>query len=522
MDNTPCLRKALLSCFMIAVSAPAFSQTWADNVAPIFYSKCVTCHRPEGIAPFSLLTYTDAFAYKNSILTTVASKEMPPWPPADNYTHFMDARVLTSSQINTIVSWVNSGATAGNLNNAPPVPPPPTNALGTPDVTLRMPNYTSTAASGDVYQSFVLPLRLSADKYISACEVIPGNTAIVHHVLVFQDTTANHAAQQLDNASPGPGYLSFGGVGVNSALLLDAWVPGQSTKKLPSIFGKHLYPNSDLVIQVHYPAGTSGMMDSTKVKLYYNSNPAPREVRIEPVLNHNSSLVNGPLSIPANTVKTFESRFTVPGILKSSVLTVAPHMHLVGESIKCYANKPNNDTIRFIDIPHWDFHWQGQYYYQKPVIVDGGSTLRAFATYNNTSGNPENPNSPPQTVNLGEQTTDEMLLVYFAFAAYQPGDENIIIDSSTITTGTGDPQVPVRQLTILNNPAQDYIQFLNPEQHKPTQLAIWDMAGRKMYEAELKEEYFVQVPVKSWAAGVYSVYLKTKDAVYKGKVLIRN
>ena len=154
-------------------------------------------------------------------------------------------------------------------------------------------------------------------------------------------------------------------------------------------------------------------------------------------------------------------------------------MHLIGQSVKSYAIKPNGDTIRFIDIPNWNFHWQGQYYFQRPVIVDGGSTLKAFATYNNTASNTHNPNSPPQTVNLGEATTDEMMLVYFAFTQYQPGDENIIMDSSLLTTPVGNPSLPIKQLNIFPNPVNTYLQFQNPGQHKEAKLTVWDMAGRK-------------------------------------------
>ncbi|MBL0273650.1 MAG: T9SS type A sorting domain-containing protein [Chitinophagaceae bacterium] len=515
-------RLYLFSCICL-LSSKAFTQNWADNVAPILFSKCVSCHRPDGIAPFSLLTYTDAFNYRNSISSAVSTGHMPPWPPEDNYVHFTGARTLTAAQKSTIVNWVNNGAASGNLANAPPPPGPVTNSLGTPDTILRMADYTSTAAGADIYQCFVLPLRLNTGKYVSAIEVVPGNSSIVHHVLVYQDTTSNHAAQLLDNAFPGAGYTSFGGIGVNSAVLIDAWVPGTSVKKLPSIFGKRIYTNSDIVIQIHYPAGSVGKTDSTKVRLYYNSNTSARDVRIEPILNHIApTLVNGPLTIPANTIKTFEERFSLPAFFKATVLTVAPHMHLIGESIKSYANKPNNDTIRFIDIPHWDFHWQGQYYFQRPVIVDGGSTLRAFATYNNTASNPHNPNNPPQTVSLGEATTDEMMLVYFAFTQYQAGDENIIIDSSLITTPVGDPSLVVRQLNIFPNPANTYLQFQNPEPHKKTMLVVWDMTGRKMYEENVSHQSFVSVPTSRWANGMYRVYLQTKETIYAGKMIVQH
>src|SRR5204862_3195735 len=92
----------------------------------------------------------------------------------------------------------------GNLANAPAQPPPVTNQLGTADTVLKIPNYTSSASTNDIYQCFVLPLRLTNGKYISAAEIVPGNNSIVHHVLLYQDTTVGHAAQQLDNASPGP------------------------------------------------------------------------------------------------------------------------------------------------------------------------------------------------------------------------------------------------------------------------------------------------------------------------------
>jgi len=39
-----------------ATAAPV---TFARDIAPIVYSQCASCHRPDGPAPFSLLTYDD-------------------------------------------------------------------------------------------------------------------------------------------------------------------------------------------------------------------------------------------------------------------------------------------------------------------------------------------------------------------------------------------------------------------------------------------------------------------------------
>ena len=104
-------------------------------------------------------------------------------------------------------------------------------------------------------------------------------------------------------------------------------------------------------------------------------------------------------------------------------------MHLLGKNINSYSVF-SGDTTKLISIPKWDFHWQGFYAFPRLIHIPGFATLHADAFYDNTTANPENPNSPPQTVTAGENTTDEMMLVYFIFTLYQAGDENIIVDSA--------------------------------------------------------------------------------------------
>jgi hypothetical protein len=150
-----------------------------------------------------------------------------------------------------------------------------------------------------------------------------------------------------------------------------------------------------------------------------------------PILNHGSALVNGPLSIPANTTKTFRAEYTLP--VGVTVLGVLPHMHLVGKSIKAYALKPGGDTVHLVNIPEWDFHWQMYYRFQKPIYLPPGTKGVAIASYDNTTANPNNPNNPPQNVTLGEGTGDEMMLVYFNFTTQgaSPLDTNTVIDTAS-------------------------------------------------------------------------------------------
>src|SRR5204862_2084717 len=97
-----------------------------------------------------------------------------------------------------------------------------------------------------------------------------------------------------------------------------------------------------------------------------------RDVFIFPPLNHDN-LDNGPLLIPANTTRTFTAHYPVP--VNVSLLAVGPHMHLIGRRIESFAVTPAHDTLPFVNIPSWNFHWQGLYEFPKLLKVPVGSTL---------------------------------------------------------------------------------------------------------------------------------------------------
>jgi len=69
-------------------------------------------------------------------------------------------------------------------------------------------------------------------------------------------------------------------------------------------------------------------------------------------------------------------------------------------------------------VPRYDFNWQLQYRLAEYVDAPAGSTLRGYATFDNSTNNPANPD-PTARVKWGEQTDDEMMLGYFEY--YVPG-----------------------------------------------------------------------------------------------------
>lgn len=513
----------LISLSIISMKNKAQNPNWAENIAPILYNKCTTCHNPNGIAPFSLISYQDAYDNRVNMQQDVSIRKMPPWPPAPAYRHLAHERILTSAEIAAINDWVNNGAIQGNAALAP-VPPVYSSqaVLTAPDLVSAIPAFNVNTTT-DLYRCFVIPSGLNTQQYITAIEAIPGNRSIVHHILIFEDTSGVPA--QLDAADPGPGYTDFGGTGSVTSNLIGVWAPGQGVYHLPAGMGIKLPAHTNIILQIHYPGGTLSQTDSTKI-LFKLSSSGLRDVSIEAPLNH-FNLSNGPLYIPANTTRTFYSLDTIQST--TSVLAVGPHMHLIGQSIIAYGVTPAGDTIPFINIPSWDFHWQGLYSFQHVLKVPAQTVLHSAAFYDNTTANLNNPNNPPHPVHLGEATTDEMMLVFFSSLPYQNGDENILIDSTTVTAVDDYSFSGFISSAQLYDPSPNPVSnnlsfdFYLPEKSSIV-FNIYDLSGKlvaslpseKKYVAGLNHEKF---PVTTLAAGNYILEMKMEDGSRSKKFL---
>jgi len=454
------MRKNITLLFIIAGFFTGFAQnpTWTNQVSCILYSHCTSCHNPNGLAPFSLLTYAEAYNQRFNISNSVSSKKMPPYLPDLSYSRFAHERVLTMDEISLLNAWASNGGASGDTTLVTPPVYLTTEEITAPDLVGRILTFTVPNTGGDLYQAFIITNPAPTTQYITKMEIVPGNRNIVHHVLVFQDSTNNPVAN--DSAYAGPGYVSFGGIGSNKAQLISAWVPGSGVYSLPTGMGIKLNAGSRIVVQIHYPNGSAGQVDSTKVNVKFSPNPL-RNVSIAPILN-TANMTNGPLVIPANSTKTFYSQYTVPANV--TVISVAPHAHLINTKFEVFGVTPTSDTIRFIRINDWDFHWQGAQNFQKPIKVPSGTVLHGIAFYDNTMSNPHNPNNPPQNVTQGEATADEMMLIYFGYLLYQSGDENIIVDSAAHIAHYQDcePEALVSGIEESNFEQLNFYAFPNP------------------------------------------------------------
>ncbi len=519
------MRPLVVSLLVLPLSAAAQAPTptWSTDVACIVFSHCAPCHREGGAGHFALTSYSDAYPYRDDIRDATQQRLMPPWPPDEGYRSLAHERLLTQEEVDLIAAWVNSGAPEGDPALAPP---PPTFVsdwvIVQPDITARMEEYVVPPSSNDNYRCFVLPINNPTDSYITGYEVIPGNTSAVHHVLVFADATGQ--AAQLDAADPEPGYAGFGGIGVPGVELVGEWVPGASPYFTPAGMGLPLPANADLVIQVHYPAGSSFALDSTRVNLQLAQGNL-RQLSLDPILNHMSTLVNGPLVIPAGQVRTFHTQYTVP--ISATITAIAPHAHLVCTRMKAFAVRPGNDTVPLIDIPEWDFRWQGVYPFRQPIHLPPGTVLHGEATYDNTAANPDNPNDPPQQVTQGEATTDEMLLVFFAWTPGTAADTAIVVDTAMHTPHHLDclPNTPLAMPVhpvsapprVHPSPAADEVRFTGLVH--PGMLELHDGSGRLLVSSPVRDGTLV-LDVRQLPPGVHQAVVRDAQGVIVQQVRV--
>lgn len=515
--------------------ASAQSYTWAESAACIIYTNCTKCHFPGGSAPFSLIDYTSAFTNRFAIKQALLDNYMPPWPPDENYQTYAHERLIPQVEKDIIIAWVDQGAPEGNPANAPT--PPSYSASGSQlsqiDFAGGVGNFTNTATA-DEYRCFLIPTGFTTDQNISEIEIIPGNRAMVHHVLIFSDTDTN-ALIALDNADPEMGYENFGGTGSNSSKSLGGWVPGSNPRVFPTGMGVTIEAGSYIVLQIHYAPGSFGDTDSNTVLNLKYASGAVREVNMDFILNHITTISPPVLQIAPNSTASFTETYTIPFLGPYpyiTVLGVSPHMHLVGRNIKVYAVRPGNDTVPLINIPNWNFEWQGEYNFRQPLTFPQGTILRAEAFYDNTTANTLAPN-PSGWVYAGEATTDEMMLVAFSWLLGLPGDANIIVDTVTIQpTYNGCSFVGIEEqinanakLQLYPNPT-GYDFNIRYDQFEKSDLSIKiiDITGRVVYQMlqpEVDAGSFVRnIPVENIPPGTYFVQIANNKGVSNKTLII--
>jgi hypothetical protein len=430
--------------------------TYSKHIAPILYNNCVGCHRPGQAGPFNLLTYQDALQAANKIKFVTETRYMPPWPADPEYTHFIGERVLTSAQIDLIKKWVQQGKQIGDTSQLPVLPKFYEGSFfGKPDLVIPLQKAIELKGNGaDHFLTVKLPYKIPKDTFVSYFEFVPNKRKLIHHVnghLISYNE--NRKFDQFNGASILPDVRSnfkeqFSKMSLNYKDKLQPefpqlspnavyYLPGYTPPVYPKGVGGYTLKKNGAILlaNIHYGPSSKDILDSSCINVFFSKSAPQRPIKELQLGTFGVAPIVPPLVILPEEIKTFHTQWQTPEDI--SVLSVNPHMHLIGKTMTAFAIQPNGDTTKLIRIKNWDFRWQYYYTFPKMIKLPAGSVIHVFATYDNTSKNPNNPFHPPIKISEGEgnesmQTTEEMLQFIFSYLPYQQGDENTSLEAKKL------------------------------------------------------------------------------------------
>lgn len=392
---------AILCATAAAQQPEARPVSFSEDIAPIVFEHCAGCHRPQGAAPFSLLTYADARRRATLIAQATKARLMPPWKSEPGYGEFVGHRHLTDRQIDLIDRWVRAGAAEGDARDLPAAPTWVDGwQLGRPSLTVRFADpFIVPADGGDFSRIFVLRLPVDAPTYVKGFEFRPGGDGVVHHANIRIDRTLR--SRELDQQDPAPGYS---GLLLSSAVYPDGhflgWTPGQVTPLLRPGLAWRLTPGTDLVVEIHFVPSGRPQPVQPAVALYFTEEPPERSPAM-------LRLGRQDIDIPAGEKKYVVSdSFVLP--VDAGIQAVQPHAHYRAREVTGTATLPDGTSTPLIYIKDWDYRWQHLYAYVTPPWLPRGTRIDVQYVFDNSADNPRNPQQPPQAVHWGQRSIDEM------------------------------------------------------------------------------------------------------------------
>jgi Copper type II ascorbate-dependent monooxygenase, C-terminal domain len=457
-----------------AAEAPETTEgpTWYQDIQPIVHLKCGACHRPDAIAPFSVLDYETAKSFSKLMVAAVEDGRMPPFSarvtdeckPKNKYAN--DPR-LTDDEKKLLHTWADNGAPAGDADKAAELKEPPPVNIARADVVMKLPEpiVVKEEGKGDLHTCLVVDPHIEKDGYVISRQVTSGNAKVLHHVTTYivrpelADGTpqtrdqVNEALMRTKGVKVGGRYDCFGGPTLDGTglgySLLGSWAPGGGPVISPPDSGQPVKKGSVVVLDMHYHPIPSGpeidkdteyalqFADSVpkfianpifmgfadpKQKVHDESSFGIQDLRLQP------GETTPEFVIPAGANNHVEE-WTFKWKLPQSPLKIyfaSSHMHYSGRDLKVSlehaAPAAGEDPMECLEqTPAWDFNWQMGYtweadYDNLPTINDG-DTIHVRCTYDNTLGNKAIAaalavagKSAPTEIRVGEDTLDEMCL----------------------------------------------------------------------------------------------------------------
>ena len=423
--NLNVIKVALFACMVLFQNSILGQEriNFETNIKPILTKHCVNCHQNGGIAPFALDNWTDVDARAIMIGAVTASKYMPPWRADTSFQHYKNENYLSKNEIELIQQWIQNEQPRGIVERRKEKGLPPNKVKKKQGTEIQIGFNRAFIIKGEnkeEFRFFHMPSKIKENGFIQSIEFAPGNKKQVHHSRIMIDTTQSISG--IDGLSEEDSSILKYQTKPLADPFLFGWVPGNDKIIFPKGIGKKIYANSDFIVNVHYVPSPIQVVDSSSIIIHLSDEPIEREAQTLTLTENNIS--NQPFIIYPNKKSTFYMRSP---ILQDSIslISIMPHMHLLGKSFKSYAITPDGNILPLVHVPSWDFNWQTTYQFTKFTVLPKGTVIYAEATYDNTNENPLNPYKPARTVGYGWGSKDEMMNLILYYVKYRQGDELI-------------------------------------------------------------------------------------------------
>ena len=373
--------------------------SYSKEIAPLLESKCVGCHSPGNIGPFTLSSYQKVKGHGEMIKEVLAARRMPPWDADPRYGHFKNDRALSVAQKKLLLRWIGEGMpkddgpdtlaeAAVKASNWP---------MGQPDYIVKFPSPQQIPATGVLDYRYVdIPSPITNDVWLSAAVFRPGNRRVVHHLIVRAKYSKTPGLAEDD-------------------VFLTAWAPGidYQGQSYPDGTGKFLGKGANLNFELHYTADGKPETDQSELGLYVLKSTPKLALQTHAAYNPD-------VLVPAHEPEA--PSYAVCGFKHDSWLfDLAPHMHLRGSWFKYEALYPDGGRETLLSVPHYDFNWQTIYRFTEPKKMPTGTWILCSGGFDNSARNPSNPN-PDKRVTWGDQSFDEMFIGFMDVAKIPPAD----------------------------------------------------------------------------------------------------
>lgn len=374
--------------------------SYSKQVAPILAQKCFGCHSAGNIGPIKFASYEKVHGVADMIQEVVLARRMPPWHADRHDGAFVNDYSLTMEEARTLLRWIEQGADKGDGEDPlkAAVPPSTDWLLGKPDVIVSLPQVEKIPATGVLdYRHIKVKAPFEEDVWIKGVVAKPGNSRVVHHVIV----RVREPGQEQDNP--------------DDAFLI-GWAPGAPEMFFPEGTGKFIKKGSILDFEMHYTTSGREEEDQSSIGLYLHKEKPSMQIKTHAAYSLDFEIPPGVSSHTTIAKYVFER--------DSYLYDLSPHMHLRGSSMKYEALYPNGKRETLLSVPRYDFKWQHSYRLKEPKRMPKGTWIICSGSFDNSARNPNNPN-PNIPIYWGDQSFDEMFIGFMDVAAIPREDEPV-------------------------------------------------------------------------------------------------